>query len=182
MSAIKNPMINIQESLWNQLGAGIDMLINVISNCPDNYFTKNKRFYYVAYHSVIFLDYYLSIPPKDFSPALTFTIKEKDESFPESVGDMIPDRIYSRQELIGYLNQTRLKCKKIIDSLTDNEKLKTRFTEGNQEGDMDYSILEILLYNMRHTQHHIGQLNLMIRQDFNKHIEWAFRVDEFTQG
>ena len=61
-----------------------------------------------------------------------------------------------------------------------NEKLDIRFTEGNQEGDMDYPILEILLYNLRHTQHHIGQLNLIMRQDLGKYMEWAFRVDELN--
>jgi hypothetical protein len=174
-------MINkIQESLWRQFGASIDMLINVISNCPDNYFTTNKRFYYLAYHSVVFLDYYLSIPPKDFSPILTFTMKDKDQRPPESIGDMIPDKIYSRQELIDYLKHSRMKYKKLIGSLTNEEKLNIRFTEGNQEGDMDYPILEILLYNLRHTQHHIGQLYLIMRQDLNKHMEWAFRVDELN--
>ena len=134
----------IKESLWRQFGACIDMLINVISNCPDNYLNTNKRFYYLAYHSAIFLDYYLSIPPKDFSPQLTFTIKDKDQRPPDSIGDMIPDKVYSKQQLIDYLKNTRLKCKKIIDALTDNEIVNIRFTEGNQEGDMDYPILEIL--------------------------------------
>ncbi len=168
----------VQESLWRQFGACIDMLLNVISSCPDNYFTTNKRFYYLAYHSVIFLDYYLTIPPKDFSPTLTFSIKEADERPPESIGDMIPDETYSKQELTGYLNASRLKCKRLIESLTDTKKLNTRFTEGNQEGDMDYSILEILLYNLRHTQHHVGQLNLIIRQDFDKHMNWTFKVND----
>jgi len=45
---------------------------------------------------------------------------------------------------------------------------------------MDYPILEILLYNMRHTQHHTGQLNLIMQQDLNKHLEWAFRVDKLN--
>ena len=34
-----------KEILWNQFGASIDMLINVVSNCPDNYFEQNPRFY-----------------------------------------------------------------------------------------------------------------------------------------
>lgn len=170
----------IQESLWRQFGASIDMLINVIVNCPESYFSTNKRFYYLAYHSVIFLDYYLSIPPKDFSPILAFTTKDKDQRPPESIGDMVPDKIYSKQDLIDYLKHSRLKCKNLIESLINNEKLNVRFTEGSQEGDMDYPILEILLYNMRHTQHHTGQLNLLMRQDLDKHLEWAFRVDELN--
>jgi len=168
----------IQESLWRQFGASIDMLINVISNTPDNYFTTNKRFYYLAYHCAIFLDYYLTIPPKEFAPILTFTIKEKNERPIESIGDMIPDKIYSREELVDYLKKSRLKCKSLIYSLRDDEKFKIRFIEGNGEGDMNYSVLEILLYNLRHTQHHIGQLNLIVRHDLNQHTEWAFRVDE----
>lgn len=168
----------IQESLWRQFGASIDMLMNVIAGCPEDYLATNKRFYYLAYHSVLFLDYYLTIPPKDFSPILSFTMQEANKRPQESIGDLIPDKIYSRQELTDYLRTSRLKCKKIIESLADSEKLDGRFTEGDQEADMDYSILEILLYNMRHTQHHTGQLNLIMRQDLNKHLEWAFRVDE----
>ena len=168
----------IQESLWRQFGASIDMLINVISNCSDEYLTTNKRFYYLAYHTAIFLDYYLSIPPKDFSPILTFTVKEEDQRPAHSIGDMIPDKIFSKQEMIDYIKSSRLKCKKLIEILTGNEILNTRFTEGNEKSDMDYSILEILLYNLRHTQHHTGQLSLIIRQDLNQHMEWAFRVDE----
>jgi len=170
----------IQEGLWRQFGASIDMLQNAISFCPESYFTTNKRFYYLAYHCVLFLDYYLSIPPKDFSPILPFTIKDKEQRPLESIGDIVPDKIYSKEELIDYINKSRLKCKTLIESLSDNEKLNNRFTEGNQEGDMDYPILEILLYNLRHTQHHIGQLNLIMRQDLHKHMEWAFRADEIN--
>ena len=116
----------IQESLWRQFGASIDMLINVISTCPDNYLATNKTILLFSIYSAVFLDYYLSIPPKDFSPILTFTIKDKDQRPPESIGDMIPDKIYSKQELIDYLKNSRLKCKKIIGELTDNEKLNIR--------------------------------------------------------
>ena len=45
--------------------------------------------------------------------------------------------------------------------------------------DMDYPILEILLYNLRHTQHHTAQLNLLLRQDLDQHMEWAFRAGDF---
>jgi len=91
---------------------------------------------------------------------------------------MVPDKIYSKQELIDSLNASRLKCKKLIESLTDTEKLNNLFTEGYEEGDMDYPILEMLLYNLRHTQHHTGQLHLIIRQDLDKHMDWIFRVNE----
>ncbi|MDI9365703.1 MAG: DinB family protein [Flavobacterium sp.] len=169
---------NLQESLWRQFGASIDMLANAIASCPDDYLATNKRCYYLAYHSVVFLDYYLTIPPSNFSPILSFTIKDADQRPPESIGDMIPDKIYSKQALLDYVNHSRNKCKTIIDNLADNNQLHARFTEGNEPSDMNYSLVEILLYNMRHTQHHTGQLHLMLRQDLNQHVDWAFRVDE----
>ena len=33
---------------------------------------------------------------------------------------------------------------------------------------------------MRHTQHHAGQLNMLLRQDINKHIEWSFRAGDIN--
>ena len=168
---------SIKEILWNQLGASIDMLLNVISNCPDDYFLTNKRFYFIAFHSTIFLDYYSTISPQDFSPLLAFTQKEPSERPKEAIGDLIPDEIYSKEEILKYLKQIREKCKRIIFSLTADE-LNKRFKEGDQSDDMDYPILEILLYNMRHTQHHAAQLNMLLRQDLDKHIEWSFRAGD----
>ncbi|MCX3263540.1 DinB family protein [Pedobacter agri] len=168
---------SIKEILWNQLGASIDMLLNVISSCPDDYFLTNKRFYFIAFHSTIFLDYYSTISPQDFSPLLSFTQKELSERPKEAIGDLIPDEIYSKEEILKYLKQIREKCKRIIFSLTADE-LNKRFKEGDQPDDMDYPILEILLYNMRHTQHHAAQLNMLLRQDLDKHIEWSFRAGD----
>ena len=168
---------SLQHILWNQFGASIDMLINVISNCPEDYFLTHRRFYYIAFHSAIFLDYYLTIPPKDFSPLLTFSQKEPEDRPKEAIDDLIPDKTYSKMEIIEYLNQSRKKCKQRIDSLTD-EKLNERFKEGDAPDDMDYPMLEILLYNMRHTQHHTAQLNMLLRQDLDKHMEWSFRAGD----
>jgi hypothetical protein len=166
-----------KEILWNQFGASIDMLINAISNCPEDYFLTHSRFYYIAFHSTIFLDYYLTIPPSDFSPLLSFTKKEPEYRPNEAIDDLMPDKIYSKQEIVKYLAKSREKCNQIIYALT-TEKLNERFKEGDEPSDMDYPILEILLYNLRHTQHHAAQLNMLLRQDFGKHMEWSFRAGD----
>ncbi len=172
---------SIKEILWNQFGASIDMLTNAIINCPDDYFTTHRRFYYIAFHSTIFLDYYLTLPPSDFSPLLSFTQKEAKDRPKEAIDDLIPDKIYSKQEMVEYLKQSREKCKQLIYALTD-ENLNERFKEGDEPNDMDYPILEILLYNLRHTQHHTAQLNMLLRQDIDKHLEWSFRVGDIKNG
>ena len=168
-----------KEILWNQFGASIDMLINVISSSPEGYFVSNKRFYYIAYHSAIFLDYYLTISRKDFTQILPFTFTEPADRPKEAIDDIVPDKIYSKEELVEFIKLSRAKCKSLIDSLT-TETLNERFKEGDAPNDMDYPILEIILYNMRHTQHHAAQLNLYIRQDFDQHMEWSFRAGDIN--
>lgn len=172
---------SIKEIVWNQFGASIDMLINALLNCPDDYFITNKRFYYIAFHSTIFLDYYSTIPPSDFVPQLSFTQKKFEEKPKEAIDDLIPDKIYSKHEIVEYLKKSREKCKQLIFALT-GEQLNARFKEGNEINDMDYPILEILLYNLRHTQHHAAQLNMLLRQDMDKHMEWSFRAGDITNG
>ena len=71
------------------------------------------------------------------------------------------------------IEKTKTKLFQIINSLND-ENIDNRFIEGNKKNDLNLSILEILLYNLRHTQHHIAQLHLMLKQDLNLHIEWSF--------
>ena len=38
---------------------------------------------------------------------------------------------------------------------------------------MNYSVLEILFYNMRHVQHHAAQLNLLLRQSIDQAPDWV---------
>lgn len=169
----------LREMLWNQFGASIDMLANIIAHAPDEYFQGNKRFYYIAFHSAIFLDYYLTLPPHDFKPLLAFTPTKIADRPKESIDDLIPDKIYSKTELLNYIKHSREKCKALLESLTD-EKMTERFIEGDGPDDMNYPVVEILLYNMRHTQHHAAQLNMLLRQDRDVHMEWSFRAGDLN--
>ena len=123
----------------------------------------------------------MTIPPSKFLPLLAFTQKEVKERPKEAIDNLIPDKIYSKQEIVEYLKHSREKCKQLIDSLTE-ENLDERFKEGDEPNDMDYPILEILLYNMRHTQHHAAQLNMLLRQNIDKHMVWSFRAGDIKQN
>ncbi len=167
----------LKESLWKQFGASIDMLENAIRMCPDEFFTNNRKFFFMTYHSLIFLDYYLTIPPNNFSSPLPFTIKESNEVPVDAIDDIIPDRYYSKEELLGYLKLCRTKCQIVLSGLTE-EKLNERFIEEPESGTKNYSVLEILLYNMRHVQHHAAQLNLLLRQGINDAPKWVSRAKD----
>ncbi len=175
-------MISIlKESLWKQFGAGIDMLRNAILLWPEEYWYTDKRFFYIAYHSLISLDYCLTIPPTNYSSPLPFKITDPAELPEEAVDDIIPERIYSKEELLGYLQASRLKCRELIDGLTE-EKIKQRWIEEPDELSayvtLQFSTLEILLYNLRHVQHHSAQLNMMLRNKLNAAPDWVSEAEE----
>lgn len=155
-----------KESLWKQFGASIDTLENAISLCT-NELWDNKLFWYSSYHCLFWLDYYLTLEPSSFNPPSPFTLSEFDPS------GALPDRIYSKSELLTYLKYNRQKCHNLIESMTDelaNSRWKNEYK--------DYSIFEITLYNMRHVQHHAAQLNLLLRQEINNSPNWVGQTKE----
>ena len=157
----------IKESLWTQFGASIDMLEHAIELCPAEEWNTSTKFWYNTYHCLFFTDYYLSMQPKDFAPPPPFSFSEFD--------DELPERVYSKDELLGYLAHCRNKCRTLIAGLTTAH-LSERWI--NSSGSMNYAVLEIQLYNMRHVQHHAAQLNLLLRQAINDAPDWVFRSKE----
>ncbi len=160
-------MINqqLKESIWNQFGASIDMLENAIQLCPKELWDTEQNFWYWAYHGLFWLDCYLTLEPEKFSPQPPFTLSEFDPS-----GKM-PDRTYTKEELLDYLQASRKKCKDLITELTEEVALKIWSHEYK-----NYPVVEMLLYNMRHVQHHAAQLNLLLRQHINDAPLWVSRA------
>jgi hypothetical protein len=163
----------LKESLWKQFGASIDMLKNAIELWPEDYWNSQLRFFYLSYHTLVFLDYYLTKPPEDFNSSLPFTIIGPAEMAPDAVDDIKPDKIYTKEELLDYLQSCRRKCRHIIENLTE-QNVHERWIE--KQSRRNYSTLEILLYNMRHVQHHAAQLNLMLRERTNLAPNWVSRA------
>ena len=146
------------------------MLENAVSACPDELWNDRSRqpeFWYVVYHTLFFLDLSLSPSLDGFAPPSPFTLAELDPS------GVMPDRPYTKDELKSYLQHGRKKCKERIEALTEEQ--------GAQRGSfewVDVSVAELLLYNMRHVQHHTGQLNLILRQTIDSAPRWVKKAGE----
>lgn len=153
---------SIKESIWRQFGASIDMLENAIKLCPNNFWDTDKKFWYNSYHCLFWLDYYLTLKPDNFSPPSPFTLSEFDPT------GAMPDRTYHKDELLSYLQYSRNKCYDLVSNMTD-EMANSRWINDSK----NYSIIEILMYNMRHVQHHAAQLNLLLRQEINNAPKWV---------
>src|SRR5258705_900239 len=103
---------SLKTILWLQFGAAIDMLENALVACPDELWNTNPQFWYIGYHTLFYLDYYLSDEPENFAPPAPFTLSEFDPAGAR------PERIYSKEELLKYLEFGRKKCHDLIVGLT----------------------------------------------------------------
>jgi uncharacterized damage-inducible protein DinB len=45
-----------------------------------------------------------------------------------------------------------------------------------------FTIFELLLYNMRHVQHHAAQLNLLLRQGINDAPRWVSQTKKALES
>jgi hypothetical protein len=157
---------SLRESLWKQFGASIDMLENAIKMCPDIFWDTDKKFWYNAYHCIFWLDYFLTLEPSTFSPPKPFTLSEFHPS-----GTM-PERTYTKTELLTYLQASKEKCRQLIANLS-HELANRRWVNEYR----NYSVFEILLYNMRHVQHHAAQLNKLLREGINDAPQWVWQTN-----
>ncbi len=174
-------------ALWRQFGAAIDMLENAMVACPSSLWTGRLwhnapdhplpaefppefgEFWYIAYHTLFWLDLYLSgSREEEFAPPAPFTRAELDPGVP-------PERRYTKEELLAYLAATRRKCHDTLVALTDERaRQPIEYPWGRRQA---VSFLELQMYNMRHVQEHAAQLNLFLGQhaidEASDWVPWA---------
>lgn len=153
---------SIHQTITQQFGASIAMLANAIHACPVALWNTSSEYWYKAYHCLFWTDYYLTRTPASFAPPAPFTLSEFEPNGTR------PERIYTKEELLHYLHHCQQKSKQFIDSLSA-ENFDDRWINGYK----DFSILELYIYNIRHIQHHVAQLNLLLRQGRYEVPEWV---------
>jgi DinB family protein len=154
--------------IWQQFGASIDMLENALLACPDEIWgdrSQQTEYWYLVYHTLFWLDLYLSGSIEGFTPPSPFTLDELDPAGP------LPERVYAKDELQTYLRYCRQKCRATIESLTDE-----KANELSVFGWGEVRFAELLLNNMRHVQHHAAQLNLILRQKIDTAPGWVAKA------
>jgi hypothetical protein len=152
-------------TLWSQFGASIDMIEESITACTDGLWARPERkpqFWYTVFHALFWLDRYLSRTAEGFTPPAPFTLMELDP------GGTLPERVYTKAELQSYAAHCREKCISTLEVLTDEVALeRCAFKRLNM------TVLELHIYNLRHAQHHAGQLTLMVREDLDLGVPWV---------
>ena len=153
------------DTLWSQFGAALDMLDNAIQACPDSLWgdtARTPQFWYIAYHTLFFLDFYTAGSERGFKPPEPFSLSELDPS------GLMPERVYTKEELRRYLEYGRAQSMAEIAALTDERarELSDYARPGLTKG-------ELILQSVRHVQHHTAQLNLILRQSVDAAPPWV---------
>ncbi len=141
------------------------MLENAIDACPGDVWDDRSRrpeYWYLAYHTLFWLDLYLSGSAGGFLPPAPFNLDELQPDGP------LPERPFTKKELQEYLGHCRSKCRTAIADLSEDRiATRHRFGWGEATG------VELLLYNMRHVQHHAAQMHLILRQRTDSAPIWV---------
>jgi hypothetical protein len=163
----------VQKALQSQFSAALKMLESAVADCPPDLWQgrlwqeRNLRpefaeFWYIVSHTLFWTDLYLSGSYDGFAPPAPFTLVELDPA------GVLPDRIYSQQQLLAYLEHCREKSKKCINGLTEVSAARVCHLVW---GEVSY--LELLLDILRHIQEHTAQLNLYLGQVRNNPARWV---------
>ena len=154
-----------RSAIRQQFHAAIDMLANAIKACPDSVWPgqRQRPFWYLAFHVLFFLDLYLSSEGESrFHPPPPFGLTELE---PEVI---LPERAYGKDELLGYLEHCRKKLDAVMAGMTE-----AWIANPCPIAFRAMSNGELLLYNMRHVQHHAAQLNMLLRQATDSAPRWV---------
>jgi hypothetical protein len=159
----------LKTTIWQQFGAAIDMLDDAITACPERLWTivlwddsedpSYGQFWFVAYHTLFWLDLYLTGSSEGFLPPAPF------------IRGALPEKPYTKGEVRTYLKQCRQKCEAVIKALTDEKAHQICTFEW-----MEPTFLELQLYSMRHVQEHAAQLSFLLGQNSVSGPDWVAKA------
>lgn len=159
-------IIDWKTNTWKQFGAAIDMLSDAIKLCPDQLWTtelwkdeedeRYGQFWFLAYHTLFWLDLFLTGTKEGFAPPKPF------------IRGRLPEQPYTKDQVYSYLSECREKCEMTIMGLTDEKAQQSCKFEW-----MEPSYFELQLYSMRHVQEHAAQLNLVLGQHGVSGMDWV---------
>jgi hypothetical protein len=159
----------LKEIILSQYCASMEMFKNALIKSnneiwyDDNY--KNL-FWRIAYHTLFYTDLYLSKDEKKFSP---WEKHKKDYQFlgvvpwPPHNEPHITEP-YEQPGLLEYYDKIASSLKEKIDLIDPESPSGFHW--------LPFSKFELQIYNIRHIQHHTGQLIDRIREKLNVGINW----------
>ena len=149
----------------SQFRAALSMLEQCIDRCPDERWDDaigKYPFWHVVYHTLCFVDCYLSPSNDEFTRTVEARASQAFNPQPNGMAELddeYPSRRFTRDEMRRYAQLCRDKLESVLAAETD----------ATLDGPSGFSWLKFSraeghLYNLRHLQHHTGQLSAALRR------------------
>lgn len=164
--------------IGRQFAAAIQMIQQAVRDCPADLWddrSGGSPFWHIAYHALFYTDFYL------FEGEQSFQAREYHRDNAHSLpGDYrefggivtTPEQPFTKDRLLDYADHCLRKCKQTFATLTAERSL-----ERCGFWWYELNVGEFLLNNLRHVQHHAGQLALLLRRHADYGMEWMGTQD-----
>jgi hypothetical protein len=157
----------MEQEIISQYRASLKMLIDVIDKCPETLWNNaafENPYWRIVYHTLFYTALYLSEATDTFVPwekhILNYNYLGK---VTQHNSPIVIERIYNKDETISYAESIYKDC--------ENSVINMKGKESGFEW-LPMNRLEIHIYNIRHLQHHIGQLTERLHQSGIRGINW----------
>lgn len=163
MTRTSGNVSTIVEILRRQFEPTLEMLRRAIQECSDEVWDAKDEeapFWQQAYHTLFWLDFWLSDPDEGFEPP---SFHGRDAV--ALVQTSCPS--FSREQIEGYLEEVYAKCGKLLDGLTLDA-----LDQESQISGKRWTVGDRLLGQLRHVQHHVGYMNCMLRRKAGSAPGW----------
>jgi hypothetical protein len=150
----------------SQYQASLEMLKEAIQACPEDFWHSigyHNCYWHVAYHALFYTHLYLHASEADFKP----WSKHKSDSQLLGPGPRGPEGLlvpYSKEEVMEF---HELCCKEVAARVP-----AVSLDAGSGFHWLPFNRLELHFYNIRHIQHHTGQLADRLRNALNIATPW----------
>lgn len=161
----------LKRIVWQQYGAAMDTLDEAIRACPDALWNatmwedeEDSRYghvWFIAYHALFWTDLFLTGSPKGFAPPAPF------------IRGALPEKPYTKDDILAYLIQCRQKSQAIIEGLTDERAQQVCVFDW-----MEPTFLELQLYSMRHMQEHAAHLSFFLGRNGVTAPDWIAKAKD----
>ena len=160
----------LKEVFANQFHAALCTLSECIDRCPDAAWKSkivNLEFSQVAFHTLIFADYYLGEGDETFRRQPFHLDNQGRFGEYEEFEDRVPVTLYEPPFIQAYVAHCRAKSSATIATETaESLSAKSPFPR------LAFSRAEVHVHNIRHIQHHAAQLILRLRRDYQQDMPW----------
>ena len=163
----------VRTVIAGQYGAALKMLLDALDRAgPDAWLAPVGRFpfWHVGYHVLFVTDLYLS-PDESAFRRQPFHREDYDElGTPAGAPDkvVVTDQPYDPPTLVAYADTCRAKAKQSLESESD-----ATLAGPSGFSRLRFTRLELHLYNIRHVQHHVGQLTAALRRSGGDVVRWS---------